>query len=93
MADLPFPGKLNSKLLIVLLNLSKIFINPRKSSWPELVGIEAEIAKHIILKENPRVKIIEILLAGSPVTLDLREDRVRIFVNIRNVAVEIPKIG
>lgn len=37
MADIPFPGKLNSKLLIVLLNLSKIFINPRLFFYRERI--------------------------------------------------------
>lgn len=57
------------------------------------MAIEAETAKHIIVKNNHNLKIVDEILAGSPVTRDLREDRVRIFMNIKNVAVQIPKIG
>ncbi|TYG93893.1 hypothetical protein ES288_A11G147000v1 [Gossypium darwinii] len=32
-------------------------IDPGKSSWPELVGTNGEVAAHIIAKENPKVSV------------------------------------
>lgn len=64
-----------------------------KNVWPELVGIKATIAKHIIKKDNPNVERVETILAGSGVTEDLRCDRVRMFVNIAETIVETPRIG
>lgn len=39
------------------------------------------------------MKTIVVLLAGSGVTKDFRQDRVRVFVNINNEVVEVPTIG
>lgn len=61
--------------------------------WPELVGIKSKIGEHIIKKDNPNVERVQTILAGSGVTEDLRCDRVRLFVNIQDVIVEIPRIG
>ncbi|RCV15574.1 hypothetical protein SETIT_3G067300v2 [Setaria italica] len=51
-----------------------------KTSWPEVVGMSVEEAKKVILKDKPDADIV-VLPVGSPVTLDLRLDRVRIFVD------------
>ena len=64
-----------------------------KNRWPELVGIKSTIAEHIIRKHNSNVERVETILAGSAVTEDLRCDRVRMFVNIKGIIVEIPTIG
>ncbi|XP_004247658.1 wound-induced proteinase inhibitor 1 [Solanum lycopersicum] len=64
-----------------------------KLSWPELIGVPAQYAKGIIQKENPFVTDVQIVLNGSPVTADFRCFRVRIVVNILNVAVSIPVVG
>lgn len=64
-----------------------------KNMWPELVGIKARIAEHIIKKDNSNVERVETHLAGSGVTEDLRCDRVRMFVNIHDHVVQIPRIG
>ncbi|CAK9323515.1 unnamed protein product [Citrullus colocynthis] len=69
------------------------FCPPGKNVWPELVGIKATIAKHIIKKDNSNVERVETILAGSGVTKDLRCDRVRMFVNIEEIIVETPRIG
>ncbi|MGL7116110.1 serine protease inhibitor, partial [Salmonella sp. NW1113] len=66
---------------------------PGKSSWPELVFVDSKTAKEIIEKENSYLNIVVIVLAGSPITLDIRDDRVRIFDNIEGVVVETPRIG
>ena len=61
----------------------------KKTSWPEVVGLPIKEAKKIILKDMPQAHI-EVIPVGSPVTRDLRPDRVRIFVD---TVVEAPSIG
>jgi hypothetical protein len=51
-----------------------------KRTWPEVVGLPIKEAREIILKDKPDADIV-VLPAGSPVTLDYRTDRVRIFVD------------
>ncbi|RDX86848.1 hypothetical protein CR513_31761, partial [Mucuna pruriens] len=63
-----------------------------KSSWQELVGINGEAATQIIVRENPRVKAF-IVPEGSVVTTDFRCDRVRVFVNYKDIVTRVPKIG
>ncbi|KAK9181503.1 hypothetical protein WN944_024640 [Citrus x changshan-huyou] len=65
---------------------------PRKSSWPELVGKNGEVAAAIIEKENPCVHAI-VLLEGTPVTKDYRIDRVRVWVNKKGKVIRVPRIG
>ncbi|ESN93030.1 hypothetical protein HELRODRAFT_69476 [Helobdella robusta] len=50
-----------------------------KTSWPELVGKCGEEAKAIVLRERPDLSEVEVIRDNSPVTMDYREDRVRIF--------------
>jgi len=52
----------------------------KKTSWPEVVGMSIKEATEIILKGMPNA-YIQVLPIGSPVTLDIRSDRVRIFVD------------
>jgi hypothetical protein len=52
----------------------------KKTSWPEVVGMSIKEATEIILKDMPNA-YIQVLPVGSPVTLDIRPDRVRIFVD------------
>ncbi|GAY34487.1 hypothetical protein WN944_014362 [Citrus x changshan-huyou] len=63
-----------------------------KSSWPELVGVNGEIAAATIQKENPNVHAI-IILEGTPVTQDFRCDRVRVVVDKYEKVVQVPRIG
>jgi Potato inhibitor I family len=51
-----------------------------KRSWPELAGSDAQEAIKTIKSENKVVTNTPILAKGSPVTKDLRFNRVRIFV-------------
>ncbi|EES18867.1 hypothetical protein SORBI_3009G009400 [Sorghum bicolor] len=60
-----------------------------KTSWPELVGLNVEEAKKVILKDKPDADIV-VLPVGSPVTRDYRPNRVRIFVDI---VAEAPHVG
>ena len=51
-----------------------------KNSWPEVVGKSAEEAKALIEATRPGLKV-DILEAGSMMTMDYRLDRVRVIVN------------
>ncbi|XP_059289807.1 proteinase inhibitor I-B-like [Lycium ferocissimum] len=63
-----------------------------KDRWPELLGVPANLAKQIIQKENPKLTNVPNVLNGSPVTLDLRCDRVRLFVNVLDIVVQTPRV-
>ncbi|XP_066363817.1 subtilisin-chymotrypsin inhibitor-2B-like [Miscanthus floridulus] len=60
-----------------------------KTSWPEVVGLSVEEAKKVILKDKPDADII-VLPTGSPVTMDYRPNRVRIFVD---TVAQTPHVG
>ena len=49
-------------------------------SWPELVGKSGEDAKKEI-ETTPGIKLVQVLPVDSMVTMDYREDRVRVFVD------------
>ncbi|KAE8676219.1 curculin-like lectin family protein [Hibiscus syriacus] len=63
-----------------------------KSSWPELVGINGQVAAHIIAKENPKVSV-QIVKEGMMVTMDFRCDRVRVWVDKYGIVKMMPQIG
>nr|GMD95206.1 DNA repair protein XRCC4 [Ipomoea batatas] len=63
-----------------------------KSSWPELVGVEAEIAKATIERENNLVTA-KIVFQQCGVPEDFRCNRVWVFVNCSNVVASVPVIG
>ena len=60
-----------------------------KTSWPEVVGLSVEEAKKVILKDKADADIV-VLPTGSPVTMDYRPNRVRIFVD---TVVQTPHVG
>uniref|UniRef100_A0A452XCP7 Subtilisin-chymotrypsin inhibitor-2A n=1 Tax=Aegilops tauschii subsp. strangulata TaxID=200361 RepID=A0A452XCP7_AEGTS len=61
----------------------------KKTSWPEVVGKSIEESKEIILKDMPNADI-DVLPAGSAMTLDFRTNRVRIIVD---TVATTPSIG
>ena len=61
----------------------------KKTSWPEVVGMSIEEAKKVILKDMPEAHVV-VVPVGSPVTLDYRTDRVRIFVD---TVAQTPTVG
>ncbi|KAM0841169.1 hypothetical protein ACQ4PT_059211 [Festuca glaucescens] len=64
-----------------------------KSSWPELLRVKAEAAKHKIMRDRPDVQVI-VVPADSMVTADVNTKRVRVFINTsNNKVVKVPKIG
>ncbi|WP_368735743.1 serine protease inhibitor [Erythrobacter sp. SN021] len=64
----------------------------QKQEWPELVGKTGGEAETQVLKDRPDVHV-EIIPENSPTTLDLRYDRVRIFVDKDNKVVRAPRTG
>jgi len=64
----------------------------KKSTWPEVVGMTGDEAKEQIAKDRPDVQI-NVLPEVSPVTMDFRPDRVRIFVNNDQKVVAAPRCG
>jgi hypothetical protein len=63
------------------------------TAWPDLVGMDANEARDIILASNPNVKSVEIVSQDDFVTADYITSRVRLFVDEENVIVQIPIIG
>ena len=62
------------------------------SSWPQCVGLSGEEAKQIVESNDSQLKV-QILKEGTPVTKDLRRDRVRIFVDDDNIVKRVPRTG
>ena len=52
-----------------------------KGEWPELVGMDGEAAVETIKAERPDLAQVMTFEEGGMVTMDWREDRVRVFVN------------
>ncbi|KAK7345803.1 hypothetical protein VNO77_16414 [Canavalia gladiata] len=63
-----------------------------KSSWPEVVGANGEVAAAKIERENERVRAI-VVLDGSLVKMDFRCNRVWVWVNKQGFVIRVPKIG
>ncbi|KAL6619652.1 hypothetical protein ACP70R_032113 [Stipagrostis hirtigluma subsp. patula] len=78
-------------LLLIMSSLSEAMgeYAGGKSSWPEVVGKSVEEAKKVILKDKPDADIV-VLPVGSPVTRDLRLNRVHIFVD---TVAKTPRVG
>ncbi|KAL5542157.1 hypothetical protein UlMin_009867 [Ulmus minor] len=63
-----------------------------KSSWPELVGVQGEVAVETIERENPSLNAI-IVPEGSSVILNYDCSRVWVWVNAQNIVKKTPGIG
>lgn len=64
-----------------------------KTSWPELLGADSEVAKATVQSEAPG-KTVLLVPAGNLVTMDFRMDRVRIFYDRgTNRVAEVPRVG
>jgi hypothetical protein len=61
--------------------------------FPCLVGMNGQAAKTTLKQTYPEQLDIVVLPEGSPVSRDLRFNRVRIFVNDQNVVSIVPRIG
>lgn len=61
-----------------------------RHSWPELVGGSWEHAQAVLTVAGKKAQMVP---QGSAVTMDFREDRVRVFVDREQVVVAVPHIG
>jgi len=65
---------------------------PGKSSWPELVGVNATLAATAIAHDRPDVAV-EVLPPGAPVIPDFNPARVRVFIDNNLLVSKVPVIG
>ena len=65
---------------------------PGKSSWPELVGVNATLAATAIAHDRLDVAV-EVLPPGAPVIPDFNPARVRVFIDNNNLVAKVPVIG
>jgi hypothetical protein len=79
-------------LLGIVLSIIQIGM-ATKTSWPELVGQIGTDAEATIKAERPDLNQVKVLNEKAPVTMDYREDRVRIFVDADNKVVSAPNVG
>ncbi|KAF3456855.1 hypothetical protein FNV43_RR01509 [Rhamnella rubrinervis] len=63
-----------------------------KTSWPELVGTQGDVAVGVIKTENPNLNVFT-LPVGSFVTGDHDCNRVRVYVNANDFVAKVPKLG
>lgn len=70
---------------------SKSSIN-HHGQWSHLVGKHVDHVEAIIHKESPELQIYK-LRDGSPVTMDFRTDRIRIFIDENGNVTKAPIIG
>ena len=63
-----------------------------KHSWPELVGVEGNVAAAIIEQENPQVDAI-VLRLDEMTDMSFRCERVKVRVDDRGFVVETPRVG
>ncbi|CAF3370432.1 unnamed protein product [Rotaria socialis] len=89
---IPLGEKRTKFIDVPVINVTRTSSTLNKKEWPELVGKKGEEAVKIIKKETgfDNVLIVE---QGSPITLDYRTDRVRVFVDANGIVVTVPKIG
>ncbi|CAF0975084.1 unnamed protein product [Rotaria sordida] len=64
----------------------------KKTQWLELVGINGKDAVKLIKQETGFSSVMTIE-EGSPITLDYRMDRVRVFVNKKGIVASVPSIS
>ncbi|XP_057521501.1 glu S.griseus protease inhibitor-like [Amaranthus tricolor] len=64
-----------------------------KKAWPELLGMDGEAARIIILKENPLIIWAKIIPLNRIVTMDYICRRVWIRVDCQGKVAKVPVIG
>ena len=64
-----------------------------KKAWPELVGKKGEEAVAIIKAERPDLAEVSAMSDDMMMTMDFREDRVRVMCNAEGNVSSPPKTG
>ena len=65
---------------------------PVKAEWPELLNIDGDEAVTAIKEGHPELTVHKVK-EGSAVTMDMRFDRVRVWVNEEGKVNRNPKLG
>ena len=68
------------------------FVEMPTTEWPQAAGKNAEEVVAEIKQQNPALNVVKVP-HGSPVTMDFRTDRVRVFFDQDGNVVGQPKIG
>ncbi|KAJ0028095.1 hypothetical protein Pint_35372 [Pistacia integerrima] len=63
-----------------------------KTTWPELVGLTADEAEKKIKEERPVVQV-QVVPPNNFVTMDFRQNRVRLYVDSSGKVDRAPRIG
>ena len=66
---------------------------PGKTSWPELVGKTGKSAVSTIKAERPDLKSVSSMDEGGAMTMDVRDDRVRVMVDGEGNVSKVPTVG
>ena len=67
-------------------------VDDDKRKFPEYVGLSGEEVRTKLESERPTM-IIQIVNLGDMVTMDYREDRIRIWVDDNGIVTKPPKVG
>ena len=97
-----FKGPVNKRALAILMEKQEAATGssgaaapvPGKNAWPELVGKTVAEAKALVEAEGAgRIAQVVEIPEGSMVTMDMREDRVRIFATPDGNVASVPIVG
>ena len=66
---------------------------PTHVHWPHLVGKAGDEAAKIIKAEVPQNYKVFIVQEGGMVTMDMNDERVRVFVNSQGMVSRPPRVG
>ena len=75
------------------LNVDEQGKKKKKTTWPELVGMNGQDSIATIQADNSDVSDVHVVAEGAMVTMDMRMDRVRLYVNAEGNIVSNPSIG
>ncbi|CAF2120414.1 unnamed protein product [Rotaria magnacalcarata] len=89
---IPLGEKRTKSIDVPVISVKQTSSTSNKKEWPELVGKKGEEAVKIIKKETGFDNVV-IVKQESPITLDYRTDRVRVFVDANGIVVTAPTIG
>ena len=85
-------------ILVVLTIFAAVFasiscMKDQRKRWPELEGVNVDLAVRTIRRGNPRLNVMKVP-SGSAVTMDYRLDRVRVMYDRNtNLVRGVPTIG
>jgi hypothetical protein len=63
-----------------------------RTEWPELVGVEKEAARGALAAARPDLTVL-LVPSGGIVTMDWRENRVRVFFGEDGKVARAPRVG